>query len=77
MGEDSKTLVGEQPGNPAAEIFWTKGELARTVRRTTRTIENWMNQGRIPFIRIGPRTVLFERVAVLESLKKFQVDAKP
>jgi excisionase family DNA binding protein len=77
MGENSKTQVGKQPENPVDEIFWTKPELARTVRRSGRTIEIWMREGRIPFLRIGPRTVLFEKRAVLESLRKFQVNAKP
>jgi len=69
--------VGAQTGTPADEIFWTKPELARTVRRSERTIENWMRSGRIPFLRVGLRTVLFEKVAVLASLKKFQIEAKP
>jgi excisionase family DNA binding protein len=77
MSKKTKTQGSQQPGSPVDEIFWTKPEMARTVRRSQRTIEIWMRDGRIPFIRIGPRTVLFEKVAILESLKKFQINAKP
>ncbi|HEX3720334.1 MAG TPA: helix-turn-helix domain-containing protein [Verrucomicrobiae bacterium] len=76
--ENSKAPVGEQPVNPADEnLFWNKSELARIVRRSKRTVEIWMREGRIPFLRIGPRTVLFEKRAVLEALLKFQVNARP
>ena len=76
MDENLETQISKQLGSPADEIFWNKIELARTVRRSTRTIEIWMRDGRIPYLRIGLRTVLFEKKAVLEALGKYQVHAR-
>ena len=54
------------------EVFTTKLETAKLLRRTPRTLEIWMRDGRIPFIKIG-RTVLFERNAVLQAVRAYQV----
>jgi hypothetical protein len=58
------TQVVNQPGNQVEEILWTKRESARTVRRSERTVQIWMKEGRMPFIRIGPRDVLFKRAVL-------------
>jgi excisionase family DNA binding protein len=70
---NAKTRNGEQPGNPVAEVFLTKIEVARLLRRTTRTIENWVRSGRLPSIKLGERTILFDRETVLQAIRAHQV----
>ncbi len=35
-----------------SDVFITKDELARRLKKTTRTIENWQRQGFLPFIKL-------------------------
>lgn len=41
----------------------------------TRTVQNWMAEKKIPYIRISPRCVRFNKRAVTEALGKFTVKA--
>lgn len=52
----------------------TKDELARRCQVSTRCIENWMREGKIPFLKIG-RSVRFSLSRVEESLEKFNREA--
>jgi excisionase family DNA binding protein len=46
-------------GVPHAPTYLTKEEAARLLRVTTRTLESYMRQGWLPFVRVGSRTVRF------------------
>jgi len=50
-------------------MFITKAELARRLRKTTRTVEIWMAKNYLPFLRIG-RSVLFYWPAVQAHLHR-------
>jgi excisionase family DNA binding protein len=50
-----------------------KAELARRLNKSERTIERWMNDGNIPFIRIGPRSVVFNWFELVRHLERTQV----
>jgi excisionase family DNA binding protein len=46
----------------------TKNEMASVLQITTRTLEHWMFDGRIPYLRIA-RTVRFDLEAVMQQLQ--------
>jgi len=56
----------------ATASLLTKKELAPHLRVGTRTVDQWMRKGRIPFLKIG-KTVRFRLPDVLEKLSTFRV----
>jgi hypothetical protein len=60
-----------QPADSLALV--TKDVVARAASVSPRTIENWMGQRRIPYIRLSPRCVRFHIAGVLAALRKFEV----
>ena len=61
----------QQPvaGVPAFEPFITKPEVARRLNKRVRTIDNWMQQGLLPYYKIG-RSVSFKWSEVEQHLKQ-------
>jgi len=53
---------------PIPEGMITKMELARRLKKTIRTVENWQAKGIVPFIKTG-RSVLFKWCDVEKHLK--------
>jgi hypothetical protein len=51
----------------------TKDVVARAASVSPRTIENWMGQRRIPYIRLSSRCVRFHVTSVLGALRRFEV----
>ena len=51
----------------------TKDVVARAASVSPRTIENWMGQRRIPYIRLSPKCVRFNITSVLAALRRFEV----
>lgn len=45
-------------------------DLAFELKVTTRTVRNYRQEGRIPFIRIGKRTLRYDLADVINFLKK-------
>ena len=50
----------------------TKNELAMKMCVKLRTIDNWMKDGRLPYLKIG-KTVRFEYTPVMEKLKTYEL----
>jgi excisionase family DNA binding protein len=50
----------------------TKNELAMKMCVKLRTIDNWMKDGRLPYLKIG-KTVRFEYTSVMEKLKTYEL----
>jgi hypothetical protein len=50
-----------------------RGQLARALNASSRSIDNWQRQRKIPFVRISPRCVRFHLPSVLAALRKFEV----
>src|SRR6266850_64286 len=50
-----------------------RGQLARALNASCRSIDNWQRQRKIPFIRISPRCVRFHLPSVLAALRKFEI----
>jgi excisionase family DNA binding protein len=58
---------------PALEIpqppgYLTKEEVAQLLKVTTRTVEAYMRQGWLPFVRLGNRTVRFRAADIDAAL---------
>ena len=51
----------------------TKQELAIALGVSPRTIDNWMAQRRIPFIRISARLIRFDLNRVKEALARYEI----
>jgi excisionase family DNA binding protein len=51
------------------EDFITKEEVARRLKKTTRTIENWQKKGHIPFVKVQ-QSVLFRWSSVVAELER-------
>ena len=49
----------------------TKIEVAKLIRKSTRTVEHWVNAGYLSSIRIS-HSVLFDHDQVIADLKKFE-----
>jgi excisionase family DNA binding protein len=52
-----------------------KKELANELKVSLRTIDNWIRQRRIPYLRLSPRLLLFDLRKVLSALEKYEVRA--
>jgi excisionase family DNA binding protein len=57
----------------ASDGLHTKRELAVRLRRSPRTVDLWMRQGKLPYLKIG-KSVLFRWSDVLEKLSQFRVN---
>lgn len=56
------------------ETFLTKQELARILKVTPRTLEQWAKQKRFPVYRLG-RVVRYKREEVTQALAAYRVAA--
>jgi excisionase family DNA binding protein len=57
----------------ASEFLETTKGVARATKTSPRTVQNWMRDKRIPFIRISRRCVRFDLKRVLAALRKLEV----
>jgi len=60
-------------GDGATDGLLTKRGLAPKLQISTRTLDDWMRKGRIPFLKLG-KTVRFRLSDVLEKLNSFRVN---
>jgi predicted DNA-binding transcriptional regulator AlpA len=51
-----------------------KKETASRLRKSVRTVDAWMKAGRLPYLKIGHKTVLFSWPDVLEKLSQYRVN---
>lgn len=56
-----------------SQTLLTKRDIAHELQLGHRTIDVWMRQGRIPFLKIG-KTVRFRLTDVLEKLNAYRVN---
>jgi excisionase family DNA binding protein len=56
------------PTNTTKELI-TKSDTAKRFKVSTRTIDNWVSEGKIPSIKIGLKTIRFDWNAVMNSIK--------
>ena len=71
--KNMKTEHGQQQVTPAAAVafepFINKPEVARRLGKRVRTVDNWMQQGLLPYYKIG-RSVAFKWSEVEVQLKQ-------
>ena len=66
--------VDESAANDRASVgLLRKRELAEKLAISKRTLDVWMQKGRIPFLKVG-RSVRFRLPDVLEKLQTFRVN---
>jgi len=63
----------EQAVERATDGLLTKPEVAIRLRRSKRTVDAWMRQGKLPYLKVG-KTVLFRWQDVLAKLNAFRVN---
>jgi hypothetical protein len=70
--EPSKSVA---PGNVTSlgRHFLSKQELALVIGVCPRTIDNWMAQKRIPFIRLSARLIKFNLERVKAALARYEI----
>jgi excisionase family DNA binding protein len=66
---DSNTEFTARQPSPAPEGFIGKGEVARRLNKTLRTVDNWMQLGILPYYKIG-RSVAFKWSEIEAALAK-------
>jgi len=77
--ETSKTLAPESqstdrsPTQPPGRHFLSKQELALAIGVSPRTIDSWMAEKRIPFLRLSSRLIKFNRERVIAALSRYEV----
>jgi excisionase family DNA binding protein len=57
----------------ASDGLLTKQEIAKRLRRSPRTVDAWMREGRLPYLKVS-KSVLFDWGDVLAKLKSFRVN---
>ena len=62
--EIETALSTQQVSSSQDEDLLTKAEVAKRLKKDTRTIDNWMRRGIIPYYKLG-RTVAFRWTDVL------------
>jgi excisionase family DNA binding protein len=67
MGEE----LGRKVALKTADAMLTKEEIAKYFGITVRTVENWMTQGYLPYLRFG-RAVRFSLADVQRHVEKHQ-----
>jgi len=77
--ETSKTLAPEAPSvtklpeQPLGRHFLSKQELALALGVSPRTLDSWMFQRRIPFLRLSARLIKFNLERVKTALARYEV----
>jgi excisionase family DNA binding protein len=70
--ETSKSFAAANGGSSAKHLL-SKKELALALGVSTRTINNWMAQRRIPFLRLSARLIKFDLDRVKTALARYEV----
>lgn len=67
------TSENEQSSDRADDGLLTKRILAPKLQISTRTLDDWMRKGRIPFLKVG-KSVRFRWEDVLKKLSAYRVN---
>ena len=63
----------EGVGERATDDLLVKREVAAKLKRSVRTVDAWMRQGKLPYLKIG-KTVLFRWSDVVQKLGEFRIN---
>jgi excisionase family DNA binding protein len=67
------SIHAEQVVDRATDDLLIKREVAAKLRRSVRTIDAWMREGKLPYFKVG-RTVRFRWSDVLKKLSDYRVN---
>jgi hypothetical protein len=56
--------------------LWTKPRIGRRYEVSPRTIDNWMKNGVIPFIKIGRKFVRFDPDECDRAIARFKIESE-
>ena len=79
VGETSKTLApkakthASRPEHSLSRHLLSKQELSLVLGISPRTLDTWMAQKRIPFLRLSPRLIKFNLPRVEAALARYEV----
>jgi hypothetical protein len=65
-----KKHYSEKPLTPGNGQRFTTPQIAHRFQVTARTIQNWRDEGKIPFIRVNSRCIRYDPDAVERALSK-------
>lgn len=69
----NSSIHAEQVVDGATDDLLIKREVAAKLRRSVRTIDAWMREGKLPYFKVG-RTVMFRWSDVLEKLSHYRIN---
>jgi hypothetical protein len=79
--EQTDSLESPSPWNGACALpgrkLLTKKELAIRYAVVPRTIDNWIAQRQIPFLKLGRKLIRFDPEECDRALQRFKVEAAP
>ena len=67
------SLEAERQATEASDGLDTIRSLAPKLKRSPRTVQAWMKQGKLPYLKVG-KSVLFRWQDVIERLSQFRVN---
>jgi hypothetical protein len=62
-----------RPGDNDAVVLLNRGQLARAISVSPRTVDNLQRRRVIPFIRLSVRCIRFHLPTVIAALRKFEI----
>jgi excisionase family DNA binding protein len=69
----NSSVHAEQVLDGATDELLVKREVAAKLKRSVRTIDAWMRQGKLPYFKLG-RTVRFRWSDILKKLSDYRVN---
>jgi excisionase family DNA binding protein len=73
ISELPKSRPSPPPLTPAQRANATRDETAAELRVSTRTLDKWVAEKKVPFYRLSPRMVRFNLDEVVAALRRFRV----
>jgi excisionase family DNA binding protein len=64
----------DQADENSSDGLLTKKQIAARLEVSPRTVDQYMRDGRLPFLKLGKKTVRFRWADVLEKLNRFRVN---
>jgi hypothetical protein len=68
-----KSHPSPAPLTQAQRANATRSETAAEFRVSTRTVDKWVSQKKVPFFRLSPRMIRFDLNEVAAALRRFKV----
>ena len=70
---DNKSADSQTPIAPNIGVLVNRKTMASLASVSTRTIDKWVSQRRIPAVKLGAKCIRFQPDAVLQALARFTI----